>query len=171
MVLILIEFPSPNVLEYMCLVILSRGPHVDKMHAKAFKRLYFLMSLKIAGVEENEWIQIFSRVFLPSWSTGINKGQFDSLEQIQKHAKYIIAPYLQYKEAITKFNLPTIKDCLDILNSTFCRHFVDNDSHRLHYFLPKPRAVKKTLCSTSKYEPPKCCTNRFKTNFIPQCSL
>ncbi len=35
------------------------------------------------------------------------------------YVMYIIAPHLQYKEAITKFNLPTIKDRLDILNSNF----------------------------------------------------
>ncbi len=28
----------------------------------------------------------------PAWSTGITKGQSDSLEQIQKRAMYIIAP-------------------------------------------------------------------------------
>ncbi len=55
----------------------------------------------------------------PAWSTGITKGQSESLEQIQKRAMYIIAPHLQYKEVITKFNLPTIKDHVDILNSIF----------------------------------------------------
>ncbi len=58
---------------------------------------------------------------------GIN----DSLEQIQKSAIYIIAPHLQYKETITKFNLATIKDRLDIFNSKLFRNIVDNDSHRL----------------------------------------
>ncbi len=103
----------------------------------------------------------------PAWTTGITKGQSDSLGQIQKRAIYIIAPHLQDKEAITKFNLPTIKDQLDILNTKFFRNIVDNDSHRLHYLLPKPRALKRNLCSTNKYELPKCCTNRFKTSFIP----
>ncbi len=65
---------------------------------------------------------------------------------------------LAIQKAITKFNLPTIKDRLDILNSNFFRNIVDNDSHRLHYFLPKPHAVKRTLRSTSKYEPPQCST-------------
>ncbi len=97
-----------------------------------------------------------------AWSTGITKEQSDSLEQIQKRAMYIIDPHLQYKAAITRFNLPTIKDRLDILNSDFVRNIVDNDSHRLHYLLPKPHAAKKTLCSTGKYETPKCCTNWFK---------
>ncbi len=89
------------------------------------------------------------------------------MEQIQKRAIYIIATYLQYKEAITKFNLPTINDRLDIRNSKYFRNIVDNDSHRLHYLLPKPRAVNRNLCSTSKYELPNCRRNRFKTSFIP----
>ncbi len=82
---------------------------------------------------------------------------------------YIISPHLQYKEAITKFNLTTIKDRLDILNSNVFRNIIDNDSHRLHYLLPKPHAMKRTLfsISTSKHEPPKCHTNRLKTSFIP----
>ncbi len=104
----------------------------------------------------------------PAWSTGITKRQSDSLEQIQKGAIYIIAPHLQYKEAITKFNLPTIKDCLDILNSKFLRNIVDNDSHKLHYLLPKPHAAKRNLCSTGKYELPKCRSNRFKISFNPR---
>ncbi len=101
-------------------------PHVDKIHDKAYKRLYFLTCLKRAGVEENELLDYYRSIIryvveyaCPAWSTGITKGQSDSLEQIQKHAMYIIAPHLQYKQAITKFNLPTIKDRLDILNSTF----------------------------------------------------
>ncbi len=101
-------------------------PHVDKIHAKAFERLYFLTCLKRAGVAENELIDYYRSVIrsvveyaCPAWSTGITKGQSDSMEQIQKCAMYIISPHLQYKEAITKFNLPTIKDCLDIVNSNF----------------------------------------------------
>ncbi len=79
-----------------------------------------------AGVEENELLDYYRGIIrfvvkysCPAWSTGIIKGQSESLEQIQKCAMCIIAPHLQYKEAITKLNLPTIKDCLDILNSTF----------------------------------------------------
>ncbi len=80
---------------------------------------------------------------------------------------YIIAPHLQYKETITNFNLPIIKDSLGILNNIFVRNIVDNDLHRFHHPLPKPRAMKRTLHSISKYELPKCCTNQFKTSFIP----
>ncbi len=150
------------------------GAYVDKIHAKAFKRLYFLTCLKRAGVEENELLHYYRSVIrsvveyaFPAWSTGVTKGQSDSLEQIQKRAIFIIAPHLQYKEAITKFSLPTIKDHLDILNSKFFRNIVDNNSHKLNYLLPKPCAVKRNVSSTSKYELPKCCTNRFKTSFIP----
>ncbi len=63
----------------------------------------------------------------------MTKGQSESLEQIQKRDMYIIAPHLQYKEAITKLNLPTIKDHLDIINSNIFRNIVDNHSHRIHY--------------------------------------
>ncbi len=105
---------------------LKWGPYVDNIHAKAFKRLYFLTFLKRVGVEENELLDYYRSVIrsvveyaCPAWSTGITKGQSDSLEQIQKCGIYIIAPHLQYKEAITKFNLPTFKDRLDILNSKF----------------------------------------------------
>ncbi len=105
---------------------LKWGPLVDKIHAKAFKKLYFLTCLKRAGVEENELLGYYRSIIrsvveyaCSAWSTGITKEQSDSLEQIQRCAMYIIAPHLQYKEAITKFNLPNIKDPLDILNSMF----------------------------------------------------
>ncbi len=169
MTLILIELPSPNGLKYMYLVTLNElkwGPHVDKIHAKAFKRLYFFICLKKAAVEENELLDYCRSVIrsvveyaCPAWLTGITKGQSESLEQIQKCAIYIIAPHLQYKEATTKFNLPTIKEHLDILNSILFRNIVDSDPHRPHYLIPKPYAVKRTLCSTGKYQPSKCCTN------------
>ncbi len=139
-----------------------------------FKTLYFLTCFKTADVEENELLDYYRSVIrsvveyaCQAWSTGITKGQSDSLKQIQKRAIYITAPHLQYKEAITKFNLRTIKDHLDILNSKYFRNIVYNDSHRLHYLLPKPCAVKRKLRSTGKYELPKFRTNRFKTSFIP----
>ncbi len=69
------------------------GTHVDKIHAKAFKRLYFLTCMKRAGVEENVLLDYYRSVIrsvveyaCTAWSTGITKGQSDSLEQIQKHA-------------------------------------------------------------------------------------
>ncbi len=90
---------------------LKWGPHVDKIHAKSFKKLYFLTCLKRAGVEENELLDYYRSVIrsvieyaCPAWSTGITKMQSDSLEQIHKHAIYIIAPHLQYKEASQSLN-------------------------------------------------------------------
>ncbi len=125
------------------------GSHVDKIHVKAFKGLYCLTCLKRVGVEENELLDYYKSVIrslveyaYPAWSPDITKGQSESLGQIQKCAMYIIAPHLQYKEAITKFNLLTIKDHLDIRNINIFRNIVDNDSHRLLYLLPKPHAVK-----------------------------
>ncbi len=41
---------------------LKWGPHVDKIHHKAFKRLYFLTCLKRAGVEENELLDYYRSV-------------------------------------------------------------------------------------------------------------
>ncbi len=158
----------------MCLVILNGDHMLIKFMLKHSKGFYCLTCLKRVGVEENELLDYYRSVIrseveyaCPAWSTGITKGQSDSLKQIQKRAIYIIAPHLQYKEAFTKFNLPTIKDRLDILNSKFVRNIVDSDSHRLHYVLLKPRAVKRNLYSTSKYKLPKCHTNRFKPSFIP----
>ncbi len=105
---------------------LKWGPHFDNIHTKAFKRLYFITCLKRVDVDENELLHYYRSVIrseveytYPACSTGITKGKSDSLEQFQKCVMYIIAPHLQYKEAITKFNLPTIKDRLDIVNSNF----------------------------------------------------
>ncbi len=66
---------------------LKLGPHVDKIHAEAFKRLYFLICLKRVGVEENELLYYYRSVIRSvveyaylAWSNGITKGQSDSLE-------------------------------------------------------------------------------------------
>ncbi len=59
---------------------LKWGRHVDKMHAKAFKMLYFLTCLKRADVEENELLDYYRTVIrsvveyaCPAWSTGITR--------------------------------------------------------------------------------------------------
>ncbi len=137
---------------------------VNTIHTKAFKRLYFHTYLKKAGVEESELPDYYRSVIKSVvqyvclvWSTGITKGQSESLKQFEKCAMYVITSHMQYKKAITKFNLPTIKYHLDNSNCSEI-YIVDNHSHRLHYFLPQPRAAKRTLYSTSKYEPPKCHT-------------
>ncbi len=67
---------------------LKWGPHVDKIEAKVFKRFYFLTYLKKAGVEENQLLDYYRSVIrsvvdyaCPAWSTGITKGQSESLSQ------------------------------------------------------------------------------------------
>ncbi len=85
MALILIELPSPNFYSSAIPNMLSRdlkwGQHVDKIHAKTFKRLYFLTCLKRAGVEENELLDYYRSIIrsvveyaFPAWSTGITEG-------------------------------------------------------------------------------------------------
>ncbi len=61
--------------------IVKWGPHVDKIHAKAFKRLYFFTCLKRAGVEENELLDYYRSIIrsvvecaCPAWPIGITKG-------------------------------------------------------------------------------------------------
>ncbi len=56
------------------------GTHVDKIHAKAFKRLYFLTCMKRAGVEENVLLDYYRSIIrsvveyaCPAWSTGYNQ--------------------------------------------------------------------------------------------------
>ncbi len=131
--LILIELPPPNFWEYICLLTLNGTHMLTKFMLKsfkAFKRLYFFTCSKRAGIEENKLLDFYRSVIrsvveyaCPAWSTGITKGQSESLEQNQKCAMYIIAPLLQYKEAITKFNLPTINDHLDILNGNYFQKY------------------------------------------------
>ncbi len=50
---------------------------------------------------------------------------------------------MQYKEALTIFKLPTIKNRLQILKCNLFRHIVDKDVQRLHYFLPKASFSKE----------------------------
>ncbi len=148
----------------MCPATLN-GAHLLTNHAKAFKRLYFLTGLKMTDVKENELLDYYRSVIrwvveyaCPAWSTGITKGQSESLEHLPKRALNIILAHMQYKEVITKFNLPIIKDHFNILNSNLFRNIVDNESHRLHYILPKHHLTKILLPipqpqHRTKYEP------------------
>ncbi len=84
---------------------LKWGPHVDKIHAKHSKSFIFWHAWSGQVLRKMNYLTTRSvlEYACPAWSTGIIQGKSDSLEQIQKCAIYIIAPHLQYEEAITKF--------------------------------------------------------------------
>ncbi len=85
------------------------------------------------------------------------------LEHIQVRAMKIIFQNLSYKQALTHTELCTVEERL----TTLCTHFFkgkQNENHRLH-FLQSEAHNRRQLRQTTKYEFPKCRTERFKNSF------
>ncbi len=90
----------------------------SKEIVNSFKKVPpFIPSLKINSLDiDRVTISTLLRIYV---STDLKCGPYvgnihaKALKRLYFHSIYIIAPHLQYKEAITKSNLPTIKDCLE----------------------------------------------------------
>ena len=95
--------------------------HVEYIHKKASKRLYFLRRLKRSGLSCDELIVLYVSMIrsvleyaCPVWSTCLTKGLFDGcfddLESIQRRALRIIDSYtcISYESTGEKFNMQTL---------------------------------------------------------------
>ena len=89
--------------------------HVEYIHKKASKRLYFLRRLKRSGLSCDELIVLYVSMIrsvleyaCPVWSTCLTKGLIDDLESIQRRAFRIIDSSISYESACEKFDIQTL---------------------------------------------------------------
>jgi len=154
--------------------------HIDAITTKAAKRLWFLKTLKRAGVTCNtvdDLAQYYQTVVRPSWNMHAQYGipvcrsSRQTLEDVQRHALQIIAGNTLYTEACRMFDIQSLTDRRSELYRTLFRQIVNNESHSLHCLLPPKRDtyLVSRIRSASTYPILRARPNRFKNSFLPYC--
>ena len=149
--------------------------HVEYIHKKASKRLYFLRRLKRSGLSCDELIVLYVSMIrsvleyaCPVWSTCLTKGLIDDLESIQRRAFRIIDSSLSYESACEKFDMQTLLERREDICAKFFKSMT-NPKHRLHDMVPEPKTHRHDLRTKITYPLPRCHTNRYKNSFVPWC--
>ncbi len=147
--------------------------HVQYIHSKAGKRLYYLRELKRSGLSQTDLIRVYLSLVrsiceyaCQVWSTGLSKETSNYLETVQRRAFRIVLPKEHYADACEQLQIPTLKERRDRLCKSLFESMCNPD-HRLNYLLPEKRSVRTR--SSLLYELPKCRTERYKNSFIPWC--
>ena len=149
--------------------------HIDKIVKKANTRLFYLRQLKRAKLAASDIISAYLTIMRPIleyacqvWHPGLTEEQHNLLEGIQIRTLSLAYPNMDYCEALTAANLPTLRE----RRSTLCQclyNKMQDPNHKLHGLLP-PKAIKVYNTRSQKpYNMPICHTDRFKKSFIPYC--
>ena len=156
---------------------LAWDKHVASILSKVSQRLYFLLQLKRSGLGPKDLLTYYQSIIRPVleyacqvWHPGLNKGQSDSIEAVQKRALRIVYPGKGYTEAISLSGLPL----LGTRREEMCRKLFGDISrdpnNKLHHLLPE-RIIHGHHTRYNKPYPfiPKAKTQRYKNSFIPYC--
>ena len=116
--------------------------HVENIVKNGNERLYSLKVLKQCGAPPASLAKVYTTVFRPAleyaapvWQNIPNFLSY-KIESIQKRAKCIIFPLMNYNEALNALNLTTLCE----RRAHLCQVYIDrlrNKSHPLHLMLPK----------------------------------
>ena len=121
---------------------LNFSEHVARLVKKITPRLYWLKSLKSAGVDEETLILLYTTHLrsaisyaAAAWYPHTNTTARHKLERLQKLALKRINSTLTYELALKKFNIEKLTDFLCRLQ---CAHFENllNCDHPLHHLIP-----------------------------------
>ena len=133
---------------------LTWNTHVSNICAKASKRIYYLLQLKRAGIQQKDLIQIYKSVIRPvveyasvAWHPGLPKYLSVDIENIQKRALKVIFPHQSYEEALNNSGLSSLhqrrKDsCIQYFSD------MQKDHHKLHHLVPPKRNLRHNLRKT-----------------------
>jgi len=153
---------------------LSWNGHVDSIYSKASQKLYFLCLLRRAGVEPQDIVRVFTstiRAILEyacaAWHTCLTSEQSERLESIQRRAMSIVAPDMSYRQALSTFGLPTLKERREGLARDFFIKIIEKPDHKLHHLLPPERTVKYALRTAKPYHNSHFNTVRTRRTLIP----
>ena len=146
--------------------------HMDEIHKKACKRIFYIVMMRRAGYSKDEMIRAYASIIrslleyaAPVWHSSITLEQGRLLESIQKRVLKIIYPRDTYEEALKKSEL----ECLSVRRTELCRKLfkdMQNTDHKLNNLLPNHKG-RSALRKQNVYEPPKARTERYKQTFIP----
>ena len=144
--------------------------HVDYIHRKTSKRLYFLTFLKRSGLSTRHLLTYYTSIIrpvveyaCPLWHNGLTLDQSNVLESIQKRALRIIFPEKSYQESVQN-SVNTLHHRRDILCKSFFEK-ICTDGDRLNYLM-NPGTTRRTRHS-KQYATLRCRTQRLQNSFIP----
>ena len=147
--------------------------HVNYMVSKASCKLHFLSILKKSRMSSSDLVNFYVTIVrsqleyaTPVFATSLPNCLIEKIESIQKRAMFIIFPDLPYAEALQKANLVTLEQRRMNICKAFFKSIQHNDNI-LSHLLPKQRESHYSLRKKTKFDKPKCKTNRFKNSFIP----
>ncbi len=150
---------------------------IDNLIRKCSPKLYFLIILKRAGVNEGDSISVYKTVLRPCleyaapvWHSSLPGYLSDGVEDIQKRVCKIVSPETTYSDALIKFGLHP----LSVRRDNICQKFWENmqhPDHKLNYLVPKSRNDRYHLRPKRQYTVPtvRAKTNRLTNSFSPWC--
>ena len=130
---------------------LKWADHVDAIvsnAASSASRIHFLKQLKWASVPIRDLLHFYTAVVRPvleyaclAWHSGLTVGQYNAIENIQKHAIRMIYfdTESDYETALIVARMDTLKDRREILMARFFKRQVLASNAVLHYLFPERR--------------------------------
>ena len=101
------------------------------------------------------------------WHYNIPEYLSAEVERIQLRAMRIIDSSLSYKDALVKYNLPTLLSRRNFLCSSFFNKNIQQQSDIVSELVKYAPSMEYDLRFPNKLVPYKCKTNRFKNSYIP----
>ena len=152
---------------------LTWGPHVDHIVTKAQKRLFCLNMLRRSKVPPKDIVHIYCAKIrpvleyaCPVWHGGLTDEQSEAIEHIQERGLRIAYPALEYLDALTIADIPSLME----RRTNQCRVLfakMQDPKDKLNRILPPPCVNVKNTRNHMKYKPPKAHTQRYKKSFLP----
>ena len=157
---------------------LKWNDNTTEIVSKASKRLYILRVLKRAGVPPTDLITIYNALVrsvleysFVVWATCFPRFliMIDQLEAIQVRALRVLYPTLNYQQALTLTNIPSLEERRAKLCLKVWRNIKDNPNSQLHRLLPPVRSECHSyqLRKNSKPSRYRFRTNRYGLSFFP----
>ena len=153
---------------------LKWNDQVGQIVKKSSKRLYMLRLLKRARADTKTLIHVYVTCIRPVaeygaqvWHYNIPEYLSAEVERIQLRAMRIIDSSLSYKDALVKYNLPTLLSRRNFLCSSFFNKNIQQQSDIVSELVKYAPSMEYDLRFPNKLVPYKCKTNRFKNSFIP----
>ena len=140
--------------------------HINDICKKANKRLYYLVLLRRAGLEEKDLLIYYKQIIRPImeyacqvWHSNLPEYLSNKLQSIQDRALKIIS------RNINHINLPSLHE----RRTNLCKNYFNklkNENHVLHELLPEKVNHSYNTRFKHQFQLPLCRTEQFKNSFI-----
>jgi hypothetical protein len=99
------------------------------------------------------------------WHPGLTDYLSQNIEQVQKRALRIVNRNLSYSEALSEYNLQTLKQRREnMCTKFFCQ--MKKEDHKLNHLIPKPRKLSYSLRKAPELKIPKLKTYRARGSLV-----